>query len=76
MISGTSFLLNLSSSMNASINYNLKQELPHEAYSSADAVHVTLLNHRGKGTIMAKIDIKDEYCIICVHPHDRQYLDK
>jgi hypothetical protein len=28
----------------------------------------------GKGTLLAKIDIKSAYRLIPVHPHDRKYL--
>ena len=43
------------------------------AYNSvADAA--TLMHALGVGTLLAKIDIRDAYCIIPVHPHDRPFL--
>ena len=66
-------IVNLSSPEKASVNDNLKKELTHVAYSSVEDA-VLLLHRLGQGALMAKINIKDAYCIIPINPNDRCYL--
>ena len=66
-------IVDLSSPQGASTNDSLKRRLTHVAYSSvADAA--TLMHALGPGTLLAKIDIRDAYRIVPVHPQDRLFL--
>ena len=57
----------------ASVNDNLRRELTHVAYSSVEDATM-MLHSLGEGTMMAKVDIKEAYRIVPIHPHDRLYL--
>ena len=66
-------LVDLSSPAGASINNNLCQELTHVAHSSMEDAAM-MIHSLGEGTLLAKIDIKDAYHIVPIHPHDLLYL--
>ena len=45
----------------------------HLAYASVeDAAHI--MHHLGQGALLAKLDIKDAYRIVPIHPYDRRFL--
>ena len=56
----------------ASVNDALTRR-PKCAYESVDDA-MAMLIHLGRGVHMAKIDIKDAFRLIPVHPHDRRFL--
>ena len=63
-------IVDMSSPHGASVNDNLRRDLTHVAFSSVeDAAH--LMHHLGPDTILAKLDIKEAYRLIPVHPNDR-----
>ena len=66
-------IVDLSSPKGTSVNDSIRRQYTHLAYSSVDdAAHV--MHYLGKNSLMAKIDIKDAYRIIPVHPEDRPFL--
>ena len=63
----------MSSPKGASVNDHLKRRLTHVAYASvSDAV--ILMHELGRGSLLAKVDIRDAYRIVPIHPHDRPFL--
>ena len=60
-------IVNLSSPTGSSMNDQSHRELTHVAYSSTEDA-VLLMHALGPGTQLAKIDIKEAYRIIPVHP--------
>ena len=65
-------IVDMSSPQNASVNDYLRRELTHVAYASIeDAAH--LMHHLGHNCQLAKLDIKEAYRIIPVHPEDRVF---
>ena len=63
-------IVDMSSPHGASVNDNLRRNLTHVAFSSVDdAAH--LMHHLGPNTLLAKLDIKEAYRLIPVHPNDR-----
>ena len=66
-------IVDMSSPKNASINDNIRRQHTHVAYSSVeDAAH--LMQHLGINALLAKIDVKEAYRIIPIHPEDRPFL--
>ena len=66
-------IVDLSSPTGASTNDNLQRRLTHVAYSSVEAATI-LMHALGPGSLLAKIDIRDAYRIVPVHPQDRPFL--
>ena len=63
----------MSSPKNVSINDNICRQHTHVAYSSMeDAAH--LMQHLGINALLAKIDVKEAYRIISIHPDDCPFL--
>ena len=66
-------IVDMSSPKNASINDSIRRQFTHVAYSSVkDAAH--LMQHFGTNALLAKIDVKEAYRIIPIHPEDRPFL--
>jgi hypothetical protein len=66
-------IVDLSSPSGHSINDYLRREWTHVSYSSVDDAAL-LMHALGPGTLMAKLDIRDAYRIIPVHPEERRFL--
>ena len=67
-------IVDMSSPHGASMNDNLRRDLMHVAFSSVeDAAH--LMYHLGPNTMLAKLDIKEAYRLIPVHPNDRIFQE-
>ena len=66
-------IVDLSSSHNFSVNDNLHRNLTHVAYASVDEA-AAIMHNLGRQALMAKVDIKDAYRLIPVHPQDRRFL--
>ena len=66
-------IVNLSSPKGASVNNHLKRRLTHVAYASVSDAAI-LLHELGQGSQLAKVDIRDAYRIVPIHPHDRPFL--
>lgn len=66
-------ILDLSSPNGSSVNDGIEKELTSLSYVSVDDVVAQVLR-RGRGTMMAKMDIKRAYRNIPVHPNDRLLL--
>ena len=65
-------IVEMSSPQNATVNNYLRRELTHVAYGSIeDTAH--LMHHLGRNCQLAKLDIKEAYWIIPVHPEDRVF---
>ena len=66
-------IVDMSSPKNASVNGSIRRQFTHVAYSSVeDSAH--LLQHLGTNAQLAKIDVKEAYRIIPIHPEDRPFL--
>lgn len=65
--------MDLSSPQGRSVNDGIEKELCSLSYVSIDQV-VESIVVMGRGTLMAKIDIKQAYCNIPVHLDDRHLL--
>ena len=66
-------IVDMSSPKNASVNDSIRRQFTHVAYSSVeDAAH--LMQHFGTNAQLAKIDVKEAYRIIPIHPEDRPFL--
>lgn len=66
-------IVDLSSPSGSSVNDQTCRELTHVAYSSIEDAAL-LMQALGPGTQLAKIDIKEAYRIIPVHPQERPFL--
>ena len=66
-------IVDLSRLEGASVNDQLLWELTHVAYSSIEDASLAM-HALGQGAQLAKIDIRDAYHIILVHPEDRPFL--
>ena len=66
-------IIDLSSPDGHSVNDHIHRELTHVAYSSIDDAAL-LMHHLGPHALMAKLDIKDAYRMVPVHPEDRHFL--
>ena len=66
-------IVDLSSPACSSVNDQLHREWTHVAYASVDDAAL-VLNALGPGALMAKIDIKDAYRIVPIHPNERRFL--
>ncbi len=66
-------IVDLSRPEGASVNDQLFRELTHVAYSSIEDASFAM-HTLGPGAQLAKIDIRDAYRIIPVHPEDRPFL--
>ena len=66
-------IVDLSSPANHSINDGISPELCSLNYVSVDIAAERILSI-GKGTLMAKVDIKSAFRLILVHPADRHLL--
>ena len=63
----------MSNPKKASIKDNICRQHTHVTYSSVeDAAH--LMQHFGTNALLAKIDVKEAYRIIPIHPDDRPFL--
>ena len=66
-------IVDLSQTEGASINDQLLRELTHVAYSSIEDASLAM-HTLGLGDQLAKIDIRDAYRIIPVHPEEHPFL--
>ena len=66
-------ILDLSSPQGKSVNDGISKELASLQYASVDQAVQKILT-LGKGCMLAKIDVKQAYRNIPVHPHDRHLL--
>ena len=66
-------IVDLSHPKGASVNDGIDPELCSLVYTSVDEA-VNRVLQRGRGALLAKIDIASAYRIIPVHPHDRPLL--
>ena len=66
-------IMDLSAPEGQSVNDGIKKELASLAYISVDEV-VTEVLRKGKGALLAKMDVKQAYRNIPVHPLDRHLL--
>ena len=66
-------IVNLSAPTDASVNDGIKKELCSLAYTSVDVVAKEIVR-LGSGTVLAKMDIKQAYRVVPVHPDDRWLL--
>ena len=66
-------IVDLSSPRDASVNDSTRRQYTHLAYSSVDDA-APAIHHLGRDSLMAKIDVKEAYRIIPVHPEDRPFL--
>ncbi len=66
-------IVDLSSPANASVNDGINRESCSITYITIDHI-VDIMLQLGKGTLMAKADIKQAYRIVPVHPDDRHLL--
>ena len=66
-------IVNLLAPQGQSVNDNLHRQLSHVSYSSpSDAAMI--LYYPAPGTLMAKIDRRDAYRMVPIHPGDRPFL--
>ena len=65
--------MDLPSPAGASINDGISQELPTVSYVSVDHLSSLVLS-AGRGTFLVKVDIKEAYRMLPVHPHDQSLL--
>lgn len=70
---GWRLIVDLSSPTDRSVNDGISSEYCSLKYASVDNVVHSVLS-LGRGTMMAKIDLKNAYRIIPVHPHDHHLL--
>ena len=66
-------IVDLSSPAGASVNDGIDKELCSLSYISVDAI-AGRIAAMGKGTLIAKMDIKQAYRMVPVHPDDRRLL--
>ena len=66
-------ICDLSSPSGRSINDGIPRELCSLQYASVDDA-ISIIQHLGRGTQLAKLDIQDAYCIVPVHPSDCNLL--
>ena len=66
-------IIDLSSPEGHSVNDHIHRELTHVAYSSIDDAAL-LMQYLGPYAVMVKLDIKDDYRMVLVHPEDRRFL--
>ena len=66
-------IVDLSSPKERSINTGISCDLCSLSYTSVDEA-VNLIRALGKGTLLFKLDLKDAYRVVPVHPHDRPLL--
>ncbi len=66
-------IVDLSSPKGRSVNDGIDSSLCSLAYASIDDA-VGILRTLGTGALMAKLDLKDAYRVVPVHPHDRPLL--
>ena len=66
-------IVDLSSPMNASVNDGIDRDMCSILYITIDQV-VDVIVQLGHGALMAKVDIKQAYRIVPVHPDDRHLL--
>ena len=65
--------MDLSSSEGASVNDGIHKELCSLRYASLDDA-LRLMARLGPGTQLVKMDLKDAYCMVPVHPEDQHLL--
>ena len=66
-------ITNLSSPEGSSVNDGIDKSLCSIRYMSVDDVF-NLVKALGKGTLLAKLDLKEAYRVVPVHPEDRPLL--
>ena len=66
-------IVDLSSPAGGSTNDGILEDLCSMQYSSVDRA-IDIIRQLGRGTQLVKLDIKDAYCIIPVHPADYHLL--
>ena len=66
-------IVNLSHPVDRSVNHLIYREATHVAHSSTgDAAHV--MHFLGCNALMAKLNVKEAYRIVPIHPDDRRFL--
>ncbi len=66
-------IVDLSSPSNASVNDGIDKDMCSVSYITVDEIVDEILS-LGQGTLMAKVDIKQAYRMVPVHPDDRHLL--
>ena len=66
-------IVDLSAPAGHSVNDGISPELCSLSYASVDDA-ACLLRHYGRGTLMAKLDLRSAYRMVPVHPHDQWLL--
>ena len=66
-------IVDLSSPKGKSVNDNLHRELTHVSYSSPDD-GALLMHFLDKRSLLAKIDLREAYRMVSIHPKDRRFL--
>ena len=66
-------IVDLSFLPNYSVNDGIVRESSAMSYASIDDA-VNCILHFGPGTVLIKIDLKNAYCIVLVHPQDQHLL--
>ena len=66
-------IVDLSSPKGKSVNDNLHRELTPVSYSSPDD-GASLMHFLGKRSLLAKIDLREAYRMVPIHPEDRRFL--
>ena len=66
-------IIDLSSPAGLSVNDGMSQELCSISYTSVDEA-AKLIQRLGRGTLLAKMDLKEAYQAVLVHPADRPLL--
>ena len=66
-------IVDLLSPESASVNDGIRKELCSQSYTSVDAIADRIVA-MGRGTLLAKLDIKQAYRMVPVHPDDRRLL--
>ena len=66
-------IVDLSHPKGASVNDGIEQDLCSLSYASIDDA-VSMVLQKGRGTLLAKLDLESAYRIVPVHPQDRHLL--
>ena len=68
-------IVDLSRPQGANVNDAIQRQFTHLAYSSVEDAAL-IMHELGPNTLLAKIDIRDVYRLVPVHPSDRPFLLK
>ena len=67
-------IVDLLSPAGASVNDGICKEICSLSYTSVDIIIADKITQLGKGSLMAKMDIKHAYRMVPVHPEDQRLL--